>query len=221
MITFSLFFSFNRGLTMKYQTNSFKAITTLALVNTMLLCSQANADDLESIKFPLVRPAVLGKSCAPHAHGNVRVTTLGNVEVMDVKIEGLPRNTEFDAFVIQGPNFPFGMSWYQGDIQTNRYGKGYARFVGRFNEETFIVAPGIAPAPQVHSGQFTDALENPATAPVHTYHIGIWFNSPADALKAGCPGTPTPFNGEHTAGIQILNTSTFADEEGPLLQLKP
>ncbi len=201
--------------------NSFKTIASLALVSSMLLCSQANATDLESIKFPLVRPAVLGKSCVPYARGKVRVTTLGNVEVMDVKIEGLPKNTEFDAFVIQVPNFPFGMSWYQGDIQTNRYGKGYARFVGRFNEETFVVAPSIAPAPQVHSGQFADALENPATKPIHTYHVGIWFNSPADAKKAGCPDFATPFNGEHNAGIQILNTSTFADEEGPLLRLKP
>lgn len=206
---------------MKNQTNSFKTIAALALVNSMLLCSQASANDEEKIRFPLVRPAVLGDECLPHAQGKVKISTLGNVEIMDVKIEGLPKNTEFDAFVIQIPHFPFGMSWYQGDIQTNRYGKGYAQFVGRFNEETFIVAPGVAPAPQVHDGQFADALENPATAPVHTYHIGIWFNSPADAVKAGCPGATTPFNGEHTAGIQILNTSTFADEEGPLLQLKP
>lgn len=206
---------------MKIQTTSFKTIATLALVNSMFLCAQANANDDEYIKFPLVRPAVLGKSCAPYAKGKVKVTTLGNVEVMDVKVEGLPKNTEYDVFVIQVPNFPFGLSWYQGDIQTNRLGKGYARFIGRFNEETFIVAPGIASAPQVHSGTFPDALENPATAPVHTYHVGIWFNSPADAVKAGCPGATTPFNGEHTAGIQVLNTSTFTDEEGPLLQLKP
>jgi hypothetical protein len=160
-------------------------------------------------------------SCSPQAIGKVVVTTLGNVEVMDVKVEGLPQNTEYDVFVIQVPNFPFGMSWYQGDIQTNKHGKGYARFVGRFNEETFVVAPGIAPAPLVHSGLISDALENPATKPVHTYHVGIWFNSPADALKAGCPDTVTPFNGEHTAGIQVLNTSTFTDEEGPLLNIKP
>ncbi len=198
---------------------SFKVIAGLALVNSMLLCTQASATDLESIRFPLVRPAVLGQTCALEAKGKVKVTTLGNVEVMDVKIEGLPSNTGFDAFVIQVPNFPFGMSWYQGDIQTNGRGKGYARFVGRFNEETFIVAPGTPTvAPLTHTG---DAGENPVTKPIHTYHIGIWFNSPADAVKAGCPGATTPFNGEHNAGIQILNTSTFVDEEGPLLKLKP
>ena len=206
---------------MKHNRQSFKTFAGLAMANAILLCSQANAVDLDSIRFPLVRPAVLGKTCAPNARGKVNVTTQGEVEIMDVKIEGLPKNTEFDAFVIQVPNFPFGLSWYQGDIQTNQYGKGYARFIGRFNEETFIVAPDVAPAPQVHDGQFTDASVNPPTAPVHTYHIGIWFNSPADAIKAGCPGAVTPFNGEHTAGIQVLNTSTFADETGPLLKLKP
>ncbi len=204
---------------MKNQTNSFKTFASLALVSSVYLCSQASANALDTIRFPLVRPVVLGQSCVPNAKGKVRVTTLGNVEVMDVKIEGLPKNTEFDAFVIQVPNFPFGMSWYQGDIQTNKHGKGYARFVGRFNDETFIVAPGTPTvAPLTHD---TDAGENPVTKPIHTYHIGIWFNSPGDAAKAGCPDLTTPFNGEHNAGIQILNTSTYADEAGPLLKLKP
>jgi hypothetical protein len=204
---------------MKNQINSFKTVASLALVSSMFICSQASAHNSENKPFPLVRPAVLGQSCAPQAKGKVRITTLGNVEVMDVKIEGLPKNTEFDVFVIQVPNFPFGLSWYQGDIQTNHKGKGYARFVGRFNEETFIVAPGTPTvAPVTHVG---DAAENPVTAPIHTYHVGIWFNSPADAEKAGCPDFTTPFNGEHNAGIQILNTSTYADEEGPLLKLKP
>jgi hypothetical protein len=201
---------------MKNKTKSFKAIASLALVNSMLLCSQANATNLEYNIFPLKHSS---DTCLPYARGKVRVTPLGNVEVMDVKIEGLPKNTAFDAFVIQVPNFPFGMSWYQGDIQTNKYGKGYARFVGRFNEETFIVAPGVPTvAPLTHD---TDAGENPVTKPIHTYHIGIWFNSPSDAVKAGCQGATTPFNGEHTAGIQILNTGDFPDDKGPLLKLKP
>jgi hypothetical protein len=195
-----------------------KAVASLALVSSVMLGPQASAHGQSANRFPLVRPAVLGDTCAPYAWGKVKVTTLGSVEVMDVKIEGLPANTEFDVFVIQVPNLPFGMSWYQGDIQTNKHGRGYARFVGRFNEETFIVAPGSAIAPLTHNA---DAAENPVTKPIHTYHIGIWFNSPADAVKAGCPSFPTPFNGDHTAGIQVLNTSTFADEAGPLLQPKP
>ena len=121
------------------------------------------------------------------------------------------------------PHAPFGLSWYQGDIETNRYGVGFERFVGRFNIETFIVAPGPAPAPTPHLDQpFPDAPSNPPTPPVHTYHLGLWFNSPKDAEKAGGkPNVVTPFNGEHNAGVQVLNTSNFPDLQGPLSRVKP
>jgi hypothetical protein len=95
-------------------------------------------------------------------------------------------------------------------------------FLGRFNIETFIVAPGTGPAPVVHNKRpFPDAHTNPATPPVHTFHLGLWFNSPRDAAAAGCPNTITPFNGDHTAGIQILSTRNFANDRGPLRQLMP
>jgi len=28
---------------------------------------------------------------------------------------------------------------------------------------------------------------------VQLYHLGIWFNTPEDAVKAGCPSTATTF----------------------------
>jgi hypothetical protein len=56
---------------------------------------------------------------------------------------------------------------------------------------------------------------------VHTFHLGLWFNSPEDAAQAGCSDTVTPFNGEHNAGVQVLNTSNFAKEDGPLGRLQP
>jgi hypothetical protein len=121
-------------------------------------------------------------------------------------------------FSIQVPNGPFGLSFYQGDLDSDAYGKGHVRVIGRFNEETFIVAPGSAAAPVEHG---SDAALNPATAPVHIYHMGLWFDSPADAVAAGCPGDTTPFNGDHTAGIQLLNTANFPDLKGPLLKVKP
>src|SRR3954451_14232424 len=110
---------------------------------------------------------------------------------------------------------------YQGDIETDGHGRGTGVFVGRFNIETFIVAPGTAPAPVVHSQPIPDAATNPPTGPVHTYHLGLWFNPPDDAAAAGCPSTVTPFNGEHNAGIQVLSTRDRADDQGPLRQLEP
>jgi hypothetical protein len=73
----------------------------------------------------------------------------------------------------------------------------------------------------VHHNAFPDAQLNPPTGPIHTYHVGIWFNAPADAMKAGCPGDVTPFNGEHNAGIQALSSRNFVDTQGPLSNVKP
>ena len=50
---------------------------------------------------------------------------MGPFEIMNVTVWGLPANTDFDFFVIQGPERPFGLSWYQGDIETNRFGVGF------------------------------------------------------------------------------------------------
>lgn len=130
---------------------------------------------------------------------------------------GLPPNTDFDFFVTQVPNAPVGLSWYQGDLQSDSNGNGNAmqHFRGRFSVETFIVAPGIAVAPLVFNNPpFADAAQNPASAPVQTYHLGLWFNSPTDAQNAGRPDTVTPFNGAYNAGIQGLNTSDYPDNAG-------
>src|SRR5262245_4214133 len=178
----------------------------------------------EKIEFDMIRSANLPSACVPQARGEVKVVSKGPVEEMHVEVEGLPPNTEFDFFVIQKPGGPFGLSWYQGDIETNDEGRGHAKFVGRFNIETFIVAqpPGEQPAPVVHDQPpFPDADSNPATEPIHTFHLGLWFNSPEDAVNAGCPGAVTRFNGDHNAGIQVLSTRNFPNLEGPLQQLKP
>jgi hypothetical protein len=178
----------------------------------------------ETITFDMVRSAAAQTgNCLSGAIGHVTVTSLGPVEVMNVVVTGLPPNTEFDLFVIQLPNAPFGLAWYQGDIETNGKGVGHQTFIGRFSIETFIVAqpPGNQPAPVVHDdGMFPDADKNPATEPVHTFHLGLWFGSTDAAKDAGCPATETRFNGDHTAGIQALSTSNSPDLEGPLRQLQ-
>ena len=176
----------------------------------------------KQFKFDLVRSAkAADANCLRDARAEVHVRAEGSVEVMNVSVQGLPPKTEFDVFVTQVPNAPFGMAWYQGDIETNHQGRGHQTFVGRFSEETFIVAPGSAPAPQVHHNAVPDAQLNPPTGPVHTFHVGIWFNSPDDAAKAGCPKDVTPFNGKHNAGVQALSSRNFIDVQGPLLNVKP
>jgi hypothetical protein len=202
------------------------------LVTLVALClgvsSPALADPKPKIKFDMMRSAAAANAnCAADATARVKITSLGPVEEMDVEVSGLPPNTEFDFFVIQLPNAPFGLAWYQGDIETDDEGEGHQSFRGRFNIETFIVAqpPGGQPAPVVHNqplpDAFPDASANPATEPVHTFHLGLWFGSPDAAKAAGCPPTVTRFNGEHNAGIQVLSTRNFPDLMGPLRQLNP
>jgi len=160
------------------------------------------------------------KTCLPKATATVRVSPAGPVDIMDVTVEGLTPNTDFDFFVLQVPKANFGVAWYQGDIVTDRNGNGHQQFVGRFNIETFSFAQGSAPAPVVFNGPFPDASLNPPFNPIQMYHLGLWFDSPQAAQAAGCPATVTAFNGEHNAGIQVLNTSNFADDHGPLRDTK-
>ena len=204
----------------KKQTAILAALAVGALLSTPALAFDKDNDG-DDFKFDLVRSPALNAlpNFLPHAHGRLKIDSVGAVEIMDVTVWGLPPKTDFDFFVIQVPKAPFGLAWYQGDIETNKDGVGYGRFIGRFSIETFIVAPGVAPAPVVFNNAFPDASINPATNPVQLYHLGLWFNNPQDVVNAGGPGTATPFNGEHNAGIQILNTSNFPDLAGPLKKI--
>src|SRR5436309_1751232 len=93
-------------------------------------------DEVELVQSMTSRRGSTMRKCLPDARGLVTVTSIGPVEIMRVRVQGLPPNTEFDFFVIQVPNAPFGLSWYQGDIQTDDEGSASQRFIGRFNTET-------------------------------------------------------------------------------------
>ena len=184
-----------------------------------MAAGSAIAPDEDHISFKMVA----ANACLPGAKAKVQTISDGQAEDMFIVASGLPPNTAFDFFVIQVPKAPFGLSWYQGDMQSDDDGDAVQHFRGRFSIETFIVAqpPGGQPAPVVHDQPpFPDASTNPATEPVHTFHLGLWFGSPEAAVAAGCPNTVTRFNGEHNAGIQVLNTSNYPDDQGPLINLR-
>ena len=184
-----------------------------ALLVTTIAAGTVAADPGKVTEFDMV-PSAAAKTCLANASAHVKIKSLGPVENMEVTLHGMPANTDFDLFVLQQPVSPFGVSWYQGDVES--WGDGNSdthHFIGRFSVETFAVAPGVAPAPKVFDD---NATENPAFKPIQMYHLGLWFNSPDDAKAAGCPATVTPFNGEHHAGIQVLNTSNFQPDFGPL-----
>ena len=206
---------------MKRRSMAVGALAVAAAATGILGSSNADASGGYT-SFTMQRsPAIVAAQCLPTANAHVTIVHNGPVEVMKVDASGLPANTNFDLFVIQVPNAPFGISWYQGDLKSNPSGQAHGVFIGRFSQETFAVAPNTAPAPSVHTNPIADATSNPAFGPIHTFHLGLWFNSPADAVKAGCPGATTPFNGEHNAGVQALNTANFPNLDGPLGRLKP
>ncbi|MGO9159675.1 MAG: hypothetical protein ACLP7J_03040 [Streptosporangiaceae bacterium] len=166
------------------------------------LTSAAGASS--SFTFKMVPSAGIS-TCLPHASASVTITPNSLNDVMTISVSGLPKNTGFDLFVIQTPAKPFGVSWYQTDVNTGSTGTGKATVQGVFSKETFSVSPG---------GTAT-------FSPTHQYHLGLWFNDPSVPFNLGCePGatTPviTPFNGEQHAGIQVLNTANFPASAGPL-----
>jgi hypothetical protein len=191
-------------------------LAVAAVSGVLFTASPLVASEHDSTTFKMVVSAG-AQTCLPNATATVQVRPAGSVDVMEVSVAGLPANTDFNFFVIQVPKAPFGVAWYQGDIVTDKNGKGHQEFVGRFNIETFTFAQGTAAAPVVVStGPFPDASVNPAFNPIQMYHLGLWFDSPDAASAAGCPATVTAFNGSHNGGIQVLNTSNFADDQGPL-----
>jgi hypothetical protein len=199
-----------------FQRLQFLVLPAALGVMTLSPLSAAPADSDDTVTFKMVVSAA-GKACLPEATGTVSITPGVQAETMDVSVQGLAPETEFEFFVIQVPKTPFGVAWYQGSIVTDKKGRGRQQFVGRFSIETFSTAQGSAPAPIVFgTGPFPDANTNPVFQPVHSYHLGLWFSSPQAAQAANCPAATTPFSGEHTAGFQILNTSNFPDDHGPL-----
>ena len=201
--------------------NQFVALAAPAAFALCMAVSPLMADGDDSVKFNMVVSAG-AKACVADATATVSIRPAGPVEIMDVSIQGLPPNTEFEFFVLQVPKSPFGVAWYQGEIETDKHGRGHQQFVGKFSIETFAVAPGSAPAPVVFTNSpFPDASLNPSFNPLQMYHLGLWFGSPQAAQAAGCAATITPFSGEHNAGIQVLNTSNFADDHGPLRDVNP
>src|SRR3954452_7178171 len=161
------------------------------------LVSPAHA--ASQFNFKMVRTEGLPATCAPHATASVHVdTTPGFTEKLVITVRGFQPNTPLVLFAIQVPAAPFGIGWYEGDIAIGPKGSVREAFISRFNIETFAVAVGTASAPLTHRAKpFPDANENPVFKPVHTYHLGIWFDSVEAAKANGCPAIQTPFNGDH------------------------
>ena len=91
------------------------ALKTALLSSTLMFMAagSVSAADEDHISFKMVvSPAA--STCLPNATAKVQIISDGQAEDMFIVAKGLPPNTGFDFFVIQVPNAPFGLSWYQG-----------------------------------------------------------------------------------------------------------
>jgi hypothetical protein len=129
-------------------------------------------------------------------------------DTLTLKLSGFKPGLDFDLFTVQNTNqsatgtpvtIPnFGMAWYQSDIEINSKGKGSVKIQTILLDQIFGFDPAVA------------------LAPTNTFHVGFWFNNPADAGNCGFTGT-TPFNGEHTAGpLAFITRPNATTNLGPL-----
>jgi hypothetical protein len=97
------------------------------------------------------------------------------------------------------PNFTnFGLAWYQTDLQANSSGQIFGTLHTILVNQIFGFDPAVS------------------LAPTNTFHVGFWFNNPADATNCGFTGF-TPFNGEHHAGpVAMISLPNATTGLGPL-----
>jgi len=143
-------------------------------------------------------------SAAPSAQVTVTQNELN--DDLAILVQNVKPNLGFDLFTIENtnllpngmvdPNFKtFGLAWYQSDIQADDFGNALTVIRSILVNQIF----GF------------DAGTTPPLPPTHTFHVGFWFNKPADAAPCGFTGS-TPFNGEQNAGpnamISVPNATT-------------
>ena len=196
-------------------------LSLMAVLGTSV--QQADAGS-KTLKFNMLPSSAAIKACLPNASAEVKVTGTKNNQLMTLEVYGLAPNTDYDFFITQVPHAKFGLAWYQSDLHTNRKGEGEATVRGIFSEETFTVSPATLTTKGREGNDQTGAT----FGAVNMYHLGLWFNDPQVPFDLNCePHGPndkpvvTPFNGEQHAGIQVLNTSNFDDNNGPLKGFKP
>ncbi len=172
------------------------AVAMTAVAGLGAIVPSAVAAPGDNTTFSMVRAA--GATCLSNkARGRVTISDLGSVQNMHVEVSGLTPNNDFTLFITQHSTRPFGLSWYQGEISTDKKGNGVGDFTGIFGPETFILSD---------------------TA-VQMSHVAMWFADPQDAANAGCSAITTRFDGDGVAGILVLSTENFPDDKGPLQRL--
>lgn len=129
-------------------------------------------------------------ACFPRAKANVEVkltTDAIGKDTFRITASGLRPKTDFTVFLLEKARAPFGAAEYIGDFTTDRRGRGGNQFQ-LIVEEAF-------------------AFNNETGVRKELNSVGFWFADPKD--DDGClgPASPvTPFDGDASAGVQMMNS---------------
>jgi hypothetical protein len=175
--------------------------------------ASASTSKPDTVRFPMFAQnaninCMKASPGAPTPRVSVEVDRHNQNDTATVELRNFKPRLNFDLFTIQhspqtatgaaDANPSVGLAWYQSDIHVGSDGTGRARIRTILLDQIFGVDKDIP------------------LAPTNTFHLGFWFNNPADAHNCGFTGT-TPFNGEHTAGPLAFVTRPDATTNlGPL-----
>jgi hypothetical protein len=203
----------------KIRSRRWRVAATVAVAGAAVLgtaaASSAMSAKPDHARFQMfVNPSQLNclkASDDPHRQPTVDVTVDRGDEndTATLRLRNFKPGIQFDLFTVERSNqnadgspvagfSNFGLAWYQSDIHVNHGGNASVRVKTILLDQIF----GFDPAVKLD--------------PTNTFHLGFWFNDPADAAACGFTGT-TPFNGEHRAGPLAFITRPDAHTNlGPL-----
>jgi hypothetical protein len=189
---------------------------TASAAITLALAVQPLSAQVRTTQFPLyANPAFVHCLSNPaSSDAPIAVARLIRGELNDtlqLNVHNLKPNLAFDLFTVQNsqllfngqvnPNFKnFGMAWYQTDVKADENGDAEVQIHTILLDQIFGFDPVVN------------------LPPTNTFHVGFWFNNPADAAACGFDVTkPTPFNGEHRAGpLAMISVPDAHTNLGPL-----
>ena len=132
-------------------------------------------------------------------------------DVLSLTARHIRPGLAFDLFTVERSNLQangtpdaafknFGLAWYQSDLRASKSG------TATVNIKTILL------------DQIFGFDAEVGLIPKNTFHVGFWFNNPADAANCGFDTTkPTPFNGDHRAGpLAMISLPNSYTGLGPL-----
>jgi hypothetical protein len=153
---------------------------------------QTGTPATQSVRLPLSPSSDQLAACFPHARAKVRVdltTDAIGKDTFDITARGLRPRTDYTVFLLEKAASPFGAAEYIGDFTTGKRGRAHNQFQ-LIVEEAF-------------------AFNNETQVRKELNSVGFWFADPKD--DDGClgPGSPvTQFDGDASAGVQMMNSGT-------------